>query len=78
VKIAQPQSAAGLLSAPTNPNRNYPFHLPIPFKVTAITGVVLVDQAKSIDFKARKAKFIAKAPVDLLEDILAPWDAITK
>lgn len=62
----------------TNTNRNYPFHLPVPPKVSAVTGVVMVDQAKSIDFKARKAKFIAKAPVDLLEDVLAMLDAITK
>src|ERR1051325_6160351 len=45
----------------TNTNRNIPFHLPVP-ATSSLTGFVMVDQVKSIDYTARKAKFIEKAP----------------
>jgi len=53
----------------TNTNRNIPFHLPIPV-TSSLTGFVMVDQVKSIDYTARKAKFVEKAPVELVEDSL--------
>lgn len=34
-------------------------------------GVVLSDQLKSFDWKARKLEFVEKAPIDLVEDVLA-------
>jgi|SRR5581483_7432279 len=53
----------------TNTNRNIPFHLPVP-ATSSLTGFVMVDQVKSIDYTARKAKFIEKAPTELVEDAL--------
>ena len=41
-----------------------------------LTGVVMVDQIKSIDYKSRKAKFIEKAPCDIINEVLAVLDAI--
>jgi mRNA interferase MazF len=35
----------------------------------------MVEQVKSVDFTARKAKFVEKAPTDFLEDVLAMIDA---
>src|SRR5256714_15637603 len=61
----------------TNTNRNIPFHLPVPAS-SSLTGFVMVDQVKSIDYTARKAKFIAKAPVELVEDTLEVLDVCTK
>ena len=58
----------------TNTDRGIPFHVKIENAET-ITGFVMVDQVKSIDFIARDAKFIEKSPRDLIEDVLAILDA---
>ena len=48
--------------------KGYGFEVPIPgsFKVK---GVVLVDQIKSMDWRLRKARYIAKAPDSVLADV---------
>src|SRR4030042_1374650 len=58
----------------TNADRRIPFHLPIP-AASSINGFVMVDQVKSVDYVARKAKFIEKAPKELLQDVLDVLDA---
>ena len=58
----------------TNKDRGFPFHLQIPLEM-AVTGVVMVDQIKSIDFGARHARFVGTASSDSLEEILAMLDA---
>lgn len=61
----------------TNTHRGVPFHLRIP--VTAsVTGVVMVDQIKSVDYIARRAKLIGPAPAPLLDDVLALLDTCVK
>ncbi len=61
----------------TNTNRNIPFHLPVP-ATSSLTGYVMVDQVKSIDYAARKARFIEKAPMELVEDTSEILDVCTK
>jgi mRNA interferase MazF len=61
----------------TNTNRQIPFHLAVPASTT-LTGFVMVEQVKSVDFNARKAKFVAKAPAHLLADVLAVLDTCVK
>lgn len=61
----------------TNTDRQIPFHLPVPGS-SALTGFVMVDQVKSVDYVARKAKFIEKAPDELVADVLGVLDACTK
>jgi mRNA interferase MazF len=58
----------------TNTDRRIPFHLPVPAEVP-LTGFVMVEQVKSIDFVARKAKLIVRAPDQLLNDVLGVLDA---
>ena len=58
----------------TNTDRRSPFRLSIP-ATTTLTGFVMCEQVKSIDFQARRVKFVEKAPKDLLEDVLAIIDA---
>ena len=58
----------------TNTNRNYPFHVAIPDDVD-VTGFVMVEQVKSIDFHARKATRIGRAPPQLLDETLSILDA---
>ena len=53
----------------TNTDRGFPFHLPMPSKLS-LTGFVMVEQVKSVDFAMRRAKFVQRAPVDFVEDIL--------
>jgi mRNA interferase MazF len=61
----------------TNTNRNIPFHLPVP-AASSLTGLVMVDQVESIDYVARKAKFIEKAPDELVGDVLDVLDVCTR
>ena len=58
----------------TNTDRQYPFHVAVG-EGLAVTGFVMVDQVKSIDFRARRAKRIGKAPGFLLNEVLALLDA---
>lgn len=50
----------------TSQIKGYPFEVKI--KLTKITGVVLADQIKSLDWKARKIKFIEIASEEILEE----------
>jgi mRNA interferase MazF len=40
-----------------------------------VTGFVMVEQVKSIDFRARKAKRMGKASDSVLEEVLSILDA---
>ena len=53
----------------TNTDRGFPFHLPIP-TASPLTGFVMVEQVKSVDFSKRRAKFVHRAPPEFLEDVL--------
>ncbi len=57
----------------TNTNRNIPFHLPVS-NSSSLTGFVMVEQVKSVDFNARKAKFVDKAASQFVEDVVALVD----
>ncbi|HEX9941056.1 MAG TPA: type II toxin-antitoxin system PemK/MazF family toxin [Thermoanaerobaculia bacterium] len=58
----------------TNTRRDYPFHVPIP-EGQAVTGFVMVEQVKSIDFRSRRATRIGRAPTQVLEEALSILDA---
>lgn len=58
----------------TNTRRDYPFHVSIPVG-EQVTGVVMVEQVKSIDFRSRSAKHIGSAPEAVLEEVLSILDA---
>ncbi len=59
----------------TNTRRDYPFHVPVP-EGERVTGVVMVEQVKSIDFRSRELKRIGQAPDSLLDATAAILDAI--
>lgn len=59
----------------TNTRRDFPFHVSIP-DGQEITGFVMVEQVKSIDFRSRKAKRIGKAPEAVLQEALSLLDAV--
>ena len=58
----------------TNTRRDFPFHVEIP-EGQKVTGFVMVEQIKSIDFRARKAKRIGRASIQVLEEALSILDA---
>ena len=49
--------------------RRNPFYVPIP-EGEKVTGVIMTDQLRSLDHRARKATFISKCPVVLLQEVL--------
>ena len=49
--------------------RKNPFYVPIP-ESEKVKGVIMADQLRSLDFKARKAAFISKCPEMLLQEVL--------
>ena len=59
----------------TNTHRDNPFHIPVAGKTT-LTGYIMVEQQKSLDYIARGIKFIEKAPQDIIDEALALTDAI--
>src|SRR5260370_37196054 len=60
----------------TNTDRGIPFHLAVPVS-SSITGFVMVDQVKSVDYMTRKARFIEKASDELVADVLEVLDVCT-
>jgi mRNA interferase MazF len=58
----------------TNTERGFPFHVPIP-EGSNLTGYIMVEQVKSVDFRARRAKRIEHGNDELLSDVLSLLDA---
>ncbi len=58
----------------TNTRRDYPFHVTIT-GTDKVTGTVMVEQVKSIDFHARGAQRITRAEPALLDEVLSLLDA---
>lgn len=58
----------------TNTDRGFPFHVAV-LNNPRVSGFVMVEQVKSIDFRARKAKRIGKASDGILEEVLSILDA---
>ena len=58
----------------TNTDRAFPFHLAVPPEST-LTGFVMVEQVKSIDYVTRGARFVKPAPSEFVENVLDLIDA---
>ena len=58
----------------TNTRRNVPFHVAVPAG-SSLTGYIMVEQIKSIDYGRRQVKFVEKAPQLVVDDALAILDA---
>ncbi len=58
----------------TNTARGFPFHLPVP-PTSSLTGFVMVEQVKSVDYAMRRARFVERAPAEFVEDVLDLIDA---
>ncbi len=58
----------------TNTRRDFPFHVAVGDDAT-LTGFVMVEQVKSIDFRARRARRIGRATHAVLDEVLSLLDA---
>ena len=58
----------------TNTDRGIPFHVAIAGR-TSLTGFVMCEQVKSLDFRARGLTKIGTAPKAVLEEVLSILDA---
>jgi len=58
----------------TTTRRDYPFHVAIP-QGQDVTGFVMVEQVRSLGFRARGVKRIGLAPEQVLQEALALLDA---
>ena len=58
----------------TNTRRSFPFHVAIEDE-PALTGFVMVEQVKSLDFRARGARRIASASDAVMDEVLSLLDA---
>jgi mRNA interferase MazF len=72
--VLSPQSYNGkvglcLLCPITNQVKGYPFEVKIPAGL-GVTGVVLSDQAKSLDWRVRNAEFVTELPEIVTNEVL--------
>ncbi len=59
----------------TNQQKGYPFEVRIPNGLQ-VTGVILADQVKSLDWRARQAAFIAKLPEETVVEVLSKLNTL--
>ena len=52
----------------TNTNKKHAFHIPLDDK-TKTSGVILCDQARILDIKARNYEFIERLPQNILDRV---------
>ena len=64
-----------LLCPITNQVKGYPFEVAIPPGLP-VTGVVLADQVKSLDWQVRKARLTARLPPETVVQVLAKLQAL--
>lgn len=56
----------------TRHSKGYPFEVNLPENLP-VTGVILSDQIKSLDWQQRRAKLICKTDPEFLDDVLAKF-----
>jgi mRNA interferase MazF len=59
----------------TSQSKGYPFEVPLP-QGLKVSGVVLADQVKSLDWRARAARFCCRAPDGAVEEAAAKLAAL--
>lgn len=70
------QATSLALACPvTSKVKGYPFETPLPSGLK-VTGVVLSDQIKSLDWRARKATFAGQVPTEMITDVLAKLETL--
>ena len=68
------KTGLGLFMPITSQIKGYPFEIFI--EIDDIKGVVLCDQVRSLDWKARKARFVANISPSIVTDMLAKFQIL--
>ena len=61
----------------TNKSKGYPFEVPIP-EGLSVSGTVLSDQIKNLDWQARNADFVCTLPDETIAEVLAKIHTLLK
>ncbi len=69
------KAGLAILCPVTSRAKGYPFEVALPAGLP-ITGVILVDQVKSLDWRARKADRIDALPAEVVSQVLAKLHAL--
>jgi mRNA interferase MazF len=64
-----------LLCPITSQVKGYPFEVRLP-KGLPVTGVILADQVKSLDWRARKAEVVCKVPEEVVQEVLLKLETL--
>lgn len=64
-----------LLCPITSQEKGYPFEVKVPAEL-GVTGVVLADQVKSLDWRARKAERICTLPREVIAEVLGKLNTL--
>jgi mRNA interferase MazF len=59
----------------TSQVKGYPFEVPVP-EGTGVAGVVLADQVRSLDWRARRASLIARLPAATVSELVGKLKAL--
>lgn len=58
----------------TNRDRNFPFHVQVNSR--QLTGFIMIEQFKSIDYRERNVKFVEKVDDDVLDNVLGILESV--
>jgi len=57
--------------------KGYPFEVALP-KGVPIRGVILADQVRSLDWRARNAEVVTRLPADVVEEVILKLEALLR
>ena len=71
------KTSLAILCPITSTSKGYPFEVPLPSQ-SAISGVVLADQIKSLDWRSRQARFQCQTTRQVVGEVLAKVNVLLK
>ena len=58
----------------TNTDRNFPFHVKV--ESDNLTGFIMTEQIKSVDYNVRKVKFVERVSDEVMEKVLGMLESV--
>lgn len=68
-RLYNQKSGLALVCPITNQAKGYPFEVAIPGG-RGLTGVILADHVRSVDWKARRAQKMGRVPAEVIDEVL--------
>lgn len=76
-KIYNSKTGLALFCPITNQVKGYPFEVMLASNLD-VTGVIIADQIKSLDWKVRNVEFIVRAPKNILNETMNKFSTLIK